>query len=66
MASQITSLAIVYSRVYSGAEKKKSKLRVTGLCEGKSPVIGELPAQMANNAENGSIWWRNLAKVVPN
>ena len=31
MASQITSLNIVYSTVYSGADKKKtSKLRVTG------------------------------------
>ena len=33
MASQITSLTIVYSTVYSGADKK-SKLRVTGLCGG--------------------------------
>ena len=38
MASQITSLTIVYSTVYSGADKKKtSKLRVTGLCVGNSP-----------------------------
>ena len=29
-----------------------SKLRVTGLCEGNSPVTGEFPAQMASNAEN--------------
>ena len=34
MAPQITSLAIVYSTIYSGADQKKtSKLRVTGLCE---------------------------------
>ena len=32
-----------------------SKLRVTGLCEGNSPVTGELPAQRASNAENVSI-----------
>ena len=44
MASQITSLTIVYSTVHSGA-KKTSKLRVTGLGEGNSPVTGELPAQ---------------------
>ena len=35
--------------------KKTSKLRVTGLCVGNSPVIGEFPAQMASNAENVSI-----------
>ena len=34
-----------------------SKLRVTGLCEGNSPVTGEFPAQRASNAENVSIWW---------
>ena len=39
--------------------KKASKLRVTGLCVGNSPVTGELPAQRANNAENVSIWWRH-------
>ena len=52
MAFQITSLAIVYSTVYSGADKKKtSKLRVTGLCAGNSPVTGEFPAQRVINAE---------------
>ena len=38
--------------------KKTSKLRVTGLCEGKSLVIGEFPSQMASNAEKASIWRR--------
>ena len=41
--------------------KKTSKLRVTGLCVGNSPVTGEFPAQMASNAENVSIWWRHHA-----
>ena len=60
IASQITSLTIVYSTVYSGAEQKKtSKLCVTGLCARNSPVTGELPAQMASNAENVYIWWRH-------
>ena len=60
MASQITSLTIVYSTVYSGMDKKKtSKLRVTGLCAGNSPVTGEFPAQRASKAENVSIWWRH-------
>ena len=53
MESQITSLTIVYSSVHPGADKKKtSKLRVTGLCGGNSPVTSELPTQMASNAEN--------------
>ena len=39
--------------------KKASKLRVTGLCVGNSPVTDEFPAQMANNAENVSIWLRH-------
>ena len=60
MASQITSLTIVYSTVYSGADQRKHiKLRITGLCEGKSPVTGEFPTQRVSNAENVSIWWRH-------
>ena len=59
MASQITSLTIIYSTVYSGADQKKSKPRVTGLCVGNSPGTGEFPGQMASNAENVSIWWRH-------
>ena len=39
--------------------KKTSKLRITGLCEGYSPVAGEFPAQRASNAENATIWWRH-------
>ena len=39
--------------------KKTSKLRVTGLCAGKSPWTGEFSAQKASNAENVSIWWRH-------
>ena len=31
-------------------------LRVTGRCEGNSPVIGEFPEQRARNAENVSIY----------
>ena len=59
MTSQITRLTIVYSTVHSGADSKKtSNLRVTGFCVGNSAVTGEFPAQMASNAENVSIWWR--------
>ena len=59
MASQITSLTIVYSTVYSDGDKKKSNPCVTGLCEGNSSVTGEFPAQRVSNAENVSIWWRH-------
>ena len=62
MVSQITILTIVYSTVYSRHKSKKtSKLRVTGLCAGNSPMPGEFPAQRANYAENVSIWWRHHA-----
>ena len=56
-ASQMTSLAIVYSTVHSRRRSKKtSKPRITGLGEGNSPVTGEFPAQRASKAENVSIW----------
>ena len=60
MASQITSLKIVYSTIHSGADQRKDKkIRVTGLCAGNSPVTGECPAQTASNAETVFIWWRH-------
>ena len=63
MASQITSLTIVYSTVYSGADQRKHQsLASLALCAGISPVNGEFPEQMANNAENVSIWWRHHAE----
>ena len=47
------------NRLFRRRSKKTSKLRVTGLCAGKSTGTGEFPAQMASNAENVSIWWRH-------
>ena len=47
------------NRLFRRRSKKTSKLHVTGLCVWNSPVPGEFPAQMANNAENVSIWWRH-------
>ena len=47
------------NRLFRRRSKKTSKLRVTGLCEGNSPVTAEFPAQRASNAENVSIWWRH-------
>ena len=59
IASQITSLTIVYSPcLFRHRSKKTSKLRVTGLCEGNSPGTSEFPAQ------NVSIWWRHHASWI--
>ena len=59
IASQMTSLTIVFLNRLFDTDKKTPKLRVTGLCAGNSPEAGEFPAQMASNAENVSIWWRH-------
>ena len=47
------------NRLFRRWSKKTSKLRVTGLYVGNSPVTGEFPAQRASNAESVSIWWRH-------
>ena len=60
MASQITGVSVVYLTVFFRCRSNKtSKLRVTGLCEGNSPVTGEFPAQRVSNAEDESFWWRH-------
>ena len=65
IASQITSLTIVYSTVYSDADQRNhqssaSLAFVWGIHRG--PV--KFPAQMASNAENVSIWWRHHASLL--
>ena len=52
-------LDCLLNRSFRRRSKKTSKLRVTGFCEGNSPVTGEFPAQRASNAEIVSIWWRH-------
>ena len=47
------------NRFFRHRSKKTSKLRVTGLCAGNSPVTGEFHALRVSNAENISIWWRH-------
>ena len=47
------------NRSFRRRSKKTSKLRVTGLCAGNSPVTGVFPTQMSSNVENVSIWWRH-------
>ena len=49
----------LFNRLFRRRSKKTSKLRVTRLCVGNSPEIGEFPAQMAGMAENYFIWWRH-------
>ena len=62
MASQITSLTIVYLTLNSRHRSKKtSKLRVTGLFAGNSTATGDFATQKASNTENVSIWWRHHA-----
>ena len=52
MAFQITSLAIVYSTFYSGADQRKHESSLRG--------IHRWPAtQRASDSENVSIWWRH-------
>ena len=51
VVSQITSLAIVYSIVYSDADQRKH--------QSSASLAFEFPAQKASNAENVSIWWRH-------
>ena len=60
IASQITSLTIVYSTVYSRRRSKEhqssaSLTFVRGIHRG--PV--KFPAQRTSNVENVSIWWRH-------
>ena len=52
------------NRLFRRRSRKTSKLRVTGLCEGNSPVTGEFLAQRASNAEDGSIWWRHHDSIL--
>ena len=48
MASQITSLTIVYSNVYSDADQRKHQSSASLAFTGNSPGTGEFPAQMAS------------------
>ena len=45
------------NRLFRRRSKKTSKLSITRLCAGNSPMTGEFPTQRASNAENVSIWW---------
>ena len=65
MASQITSVSIVYSTVGPGADQRKHQSSASlAFCGGNSPVAGEFPPQKASNAENAYIWWRHHDATV--
>ena len=62
MVSQITSLTIVYSSVYSGTDERKDQSSTSlafflgiHLWLMNSPHKG--PAQRASNVKNVSVWW---------
>ena len=59
-ACQVTSLTIVCSTVYSGADERNIKARRHWSFSGEfTPVTGEFPAHMASNTEYVSIWWHH-------
>ena len=55
MASQITSLAIIFQPFIEAQIKDNIEAPCHWLCAGKSPVTGEFPTERASNAENVSI-----------
>ena len=62
IASQITSIMIVYSPAYSGTDQSKHQNSASlAIVRG----IHQWPAHMASNAENVSIWWRHYGSIAP-
>ena len=60
IASQITSLTIVYSIVYSDADQRKHQSSASlAFVRWIHRGTGEFLPQMASYAENVSIWWRH-------
>ena len=60
MASQITSLMIVYSTVYSGTDQRKHQSSASlAFVRGIHRRPDNSPHKRASNAKNVSIWWRH-------
>ena len=57
-------LECLLNRLFRCRSKKASKPRVTGLCEGNSPVAGEIPAQRASNAEMYHLMTSSLVLTI--
>ena len=55
MVSQIISVTIVYSTVYSGADQMKHQ---------SSASLAFVLGQMASNTENVSIWWHHHVMIA--
>ena len=53
----------LHNCLFRRRSKKRSKLRVTGLCAWNSPVTSEFLVHMASNDEKVSIWWRLMNDV---
>ena len=69
MASQITSLTIVYSTVYSCADQRKHQSSASlAFGQRNSPVTGEFPAQRASDAKmfpfETSSWYRSKSAML--
>ena len=67
IASQITSLVVVYSAVWFGADQRKHQSSTSlafarGIHRGP---VGKFPAQRASNLENVFIWWRHHVHILP-
>ena len=56
------------NHLFKAPIKENIKARVTGLCEGNSPMTCEFPApaQRASYADNVSIWWRHHEMSIQN
>ena len=66
MASQITSLTIVYSTVYSDADQRKHQSSaLLAFVRGIHRWPVNSPTQMTSNAENVYIWWRHHVIWTP-
>ena len=59
MASQITSLTIVYSTVYSGWDQRKHQSSAPLAFVWEFTDDRRIPHTKASNAANVSIWWRH-------
>ena len=65
MGSQVTSLTIVYSTVYSGADQSKHQSSASLAFVRRIHRWPVNSPQRASNAENVSIWWRHhIPQVV--
>ena len=63
LASQITSLTIVYFLTYNGGADQRKHQSSASLAFVRGihrwTVTGEFPTQRASNVENVSIWWHH-------